>query len=475
MSLKTQTKISNGTLSIPIVYQAKPKQQAFHDSKAKYKLYIGAWRAGKTYAGCQEAINQSRFYPNNCGVIFRKDYADLRDTTMKTFFEILPSDSSEVAVWNKSEHYLKLKNGSEVYFKYLKDGTKLGSLNLGWWFIDEAEEVTEEVFIYLKGRLSLKHAECRGWLVSNPPNTDHWLYKNFEEEKSFDTATFHASTYENKEFLPDGYISSLEKLPDSWRKKYLEGQYGFTPDGDPFYQGYNEKQHKRKLTYIKNRPIYRAWDYGYHHPACSFHQFDAKGRWLILREELGSGITIERFGEYIKARCREWYPDVDEWVDYGDPAGEQKTDKSEKTSIEILASMGIFVMSRQSTYRERKEIIERKLASLIDGIPSLCIDESCKTINDGFLGGYHYPVYKKGQAFDPRRFEVPYRDGFYEHLMNSVEYFAVNMFQGAETKDDNSDVTYRTVGDMQDVRFDTGVEDRYSIRYTEAMRIGNGS
>jgi len=226
----------------------------------------------------------------------------------------------------------------------------------------------------------------------------------------------------------------------------------------------------RKFVAVLNtaKPLIRAWDYGYHHPACSIHQIDPKGRWLILKEIMGTDITIKAFGEYVKILCKELYPDA-QWEDFGDPAGEQKSDKSEKTSVEILASLGIYVTSKASTYRERKEIIERKLATLIDGMPALLVDEGCKTVIDGFLGGYHYPVRKQGQAFNPMIFEMPRKDGFYEHLINSVEYFAVNMFTGAETKEDKGDFTVKVVGDMKDVRIEYEDEDE-GARYREWQR-----
>lgn len=448
-------------MEIDINYCPKPKQSHFHTSDAKYRLYIGAWRAGKTYAGCNEALKQSILYPGNCGLIGRKDFTDLRDTTIKTFFEICPPEL--IRNYNKTEHHLTLVNGSEVLFRELKDDTGLGSLDLGWFYIDEAEEVRESVFDRLKGRLSKTSVKRQcGWLTSNPPNEDHWLYKQFEKNEDPEFATFHASTYENAEYLPRGYIESLEKLPESWRKKYLEGQYGFTPDGKPFYEGFKEALHKRQLSYTKNKPLIRSWDYGYHHPFCSIHQIDAKGRWLVLKEVMGTDITIEKFGTYMKTACKEWYPDA-EWVDYGDPAGDQKSDKNERTSVEILASMGVFVTSKPSTYRERKEIIERKLATLIDGIPALVVDEGCKLIIDGFLGGYHYRERKPGQAFNPALFETPYQDGYYEHGLNTVEYFAVNMFTGAETTEDKTEPTYRVVGDMGDIRWEEEEAGNYGI------------
>jgi len=463
--------IRDNKLFLDISYNPLPKQSLFHLSNAKYRLYIGAWRAGKTYAGCFEAYKHSFIYPNNVGIIFRKDYVDLRDTTMKTFFEIVPSE--DIINFNQSEHKVVLRNSSVIYFRHLKQGLKLGSLSIGWFFIDEAEEVTEGVFTYLKGRLSLKKTANRGWLVSNPPNKDHWLYQHFEVSNNPQYASFKASTYENEEHLPSDYIDSLKTLPLSWQRKYLEGEYGFTPDGKPFYQGFKEQLHKRQLDYDKNKTIFRVWDYGYRHPACSFHQIDVKGRWLILKEIMGTDITIEQFGNYIKVMCKDWFPEC-KFDDYGDPSGEAKTDKSEKTSVEILASMGIFVTSKQSTYRERKEIIERKLATLIDGLPSLIVNDDCKIITDGFLGGYHYPERKANQAFNPILLELPYRDGYYEHLMNTVEYFAINMFTGAETKEDTTEINIKTVGDFKDVRYEyiekTPLQEQY-LRQSQGVVV----
>src|SRR3990167_3789794 len=157
--------IENNKLTIRIDYEPLKKQEEFHQSEAKYRLYLGAWRAGKSYAGFMEAYKHSFLYPKNCGIIFRKEYTDLRDTTMQTFLNIVPQE--DIKDFNKSEHKIILRNGSEIYFRHLKDGIKLGSLSLGWFFIDEAEEIQEEIFIYLQGRLSLKNTALVGWLVSN--------------------------------------------------------------------------------------------------------------------------------------------------------------------------------------------------------------------------------------------------------------------------------------------------------------------
>jgi hypothetical protein len=429
-----QQALPKNSLQINIDYDPNPKQVLFHTSGSKYRLYIGAWRGGKSYAGCQEARKQSFLYPGNVGLIGRKDYTDLRDTTMKTFFEICPEDDPCVLSYNKTEHHLVFKNGSEIYFRELKDGAGLGSLNLGWFYIDEAEEVEETIFERLKGRLSLATAgrQC-GWLTSNPPNEDHWIYKQFELSTDPDFFTIHASTYENRQHLPIGYIEDLEKLPPSWRKKYLEGQYGFTPDGTPYYQGYVELLHKRSLTYNKNLPLQCGWDSGRRHPAFLVTQYDGK-YWRILSEILGSDIGIEQFADrQVIPLLNAKYPNQN-CIHYAGPEFMMGNDKSDFTSFQILESKGIRLNIRHSEYSLRKQLIESKINTMADGFPCLMVDPSCRIINDGFLGGYRYPSMKEGQEYGIKK-ELPFKDGFYEHLHESLQYIAVQIFQPIQRKE----------------------------------------
>ena len=427
---------SSSVLNTEIEYCPLPKQSLFNLSGAKYRLYIGAWRAGKSFAGCQEVLKQCIIYPNNCILIGRKDFTDLRDTTMKTFFEVVPEQW--IKSYNKTEHHIVLLNDSEIYFRELKDGVGLGSLNLGGFYIDEAEEIEEQIFERLKGRLSLKTAGCRGWLTSNPPNEDHWIYRQFEMSGDPDYATFHASTYENRDNLPEGYIADLEKLPPSWRKKYLEGHYGFTPDGTPYYQGYIEHFHKRPLEYNPTLPLHCGWDSGFRHPAFVVTQWDGKV-WKVLSEMLGSNTNVEQFVDtQVTPLLNNKYPNAN-LIHCAGPEFLQHNDKSDSTSAEILASKNIILNIRQSEYSLRKQLIEKKINTVIAGVPCLQVDTKCRIINDGFLGGYRYPTIKEGQAVGLNK-EIPFKDGFYEHCMNAIEYIAVQLFKPIDIKPKHQDV-----------------------------------
>lgn len=411
---------------IKINYKPLARQSQFHLSPAKYRLYIGAWRAGKSYSGCMEALKQSFLHPGNIGLIGRRDFTDLRDTTLKTFFDICPPEI--ITSYNKTEHHLVFKNGSEIYFRELKDRAGLGSLELGWFYIDEAEQIDESVFLYLKGRLSSTKTKRQcGWLTSNPPNEDHWLYRHFQEKETQDSELVHASTYENKENLPPDYIDGLEAMPPSWRKKYLEGHWGFTPDGEPYYQGYIEAVHKRNIKFDNTLPLLCGWDFGFRRPAFVTTQLTRKGQWNIFDEILGSNTTIDKFCDHqVKPLIANKYPNANV-IHFGDPACKQVNDKSESTSWQILQSKGIHIHYRQSEYRLRKEVIEAKINTLTDGLPMLAVDPSCRIVNDGFLGGYHYPKHDKTKPYNDNM-DAPFHDDFYSHIFNALEYIAVNRF-----------------------------------------------
>ena len=306
----------------------------------------------------------------------------------------------------------------------------MGSQEFGVIAVTEAHEITYQSYMALKRRCRQEGVANMILMESEAPNEDHWLAKVTNPEHPDydpDIEMWKVSTYENAKNLPIAYMGSLESMPEAWKKKYLQGEFGFIPDGEPFYQNFKEAIHKREIKPLLDKPLLLGWDYGFRHPACAITQIDAKGRWGVLRELIGTNITIEHFKEVVKEYLNLHFKSFTT-QSYGDPAGTQRNDKSEQTSEDILRQGGFNVTSTPSTYRQRKEIIEGKLSTLIDGTPALCIDPACKTIIDGFLGGYHYPMIKQGQQFTVLRTEQPYKDGFYEHIMNGLEYIAVNVF-----------------------------------------------
>lgn len=257
-----------------------PAQRRFMQSTSRELLYSGAFGAGKSRIGCEKAYLLSAKYPNNRGLICRKKYTDLRDTTMDTWFRyVCPPEHIER--YNKQEHKMVLKNGSEILFYGLDQPTKVGSLEVGWIFMDEIIEFTEADYNMLLGRLRHPIVPFHQiFAATNPGDPYHWVYKRFYleqelKEKGF-TEVLESNALENP-FTPDSYKDSLNTLKGKYHQRYVEGKW-ISFEGI-VYDCWNPAKHilprdttKYDLTGDPNNPIpddwerFRAIDFGFTNP-----------------------------------------------------------------------------------------------------------------------------------------------------------------------------------------------------------------
>ena len=207
-----------------------PKQAEFLKSDKRYKLFSGGFGAGKTLALELNVLDLLIRYPGNLGLLGRMTYQDLRDTVQKEMLQMIPP--FWIKNYNKSERRLTLFNDSELLFKHLDKVSEqeIKSLNLGFFAIDQAEQVTEPVYLALKGRLRRKDCSNQGLMSSNPAGG--WLFREFKQDNKEENLLIETSTYENKTNLPAAYIKDLENYPDSWRKQFVEGQWDAAFTGD---------------------------------------------------------------------------------------------------------------------------------------------------------------------------------------------------------------------------------------------------
>ena len=96
---------------------ANPAQRSFYYSNARNQCFSGGFNNGKTYAGCLKAFTLLSTFPKYRMCIARQTFADLKITTIQTFFKICPREL--VARYNEQDGFLELLNGSVVYFKHL--------------------------------------------------------------------------------------------------------------------------------------------------------------------------------------------------------------------------------------------------------------------------------------------------------------------------------------------------------------------
>jgi phage terminase large subunit len=285
---------------INMSYSALPKQAEFHGSNAKYRFFGGGFGNGKTSAGVAEALALSIEYPGTVGVIMRKTRPELLATTMLTFWEGGGGDPDSgdftgcpqelVKSHNKSQSKIELINGSIIYYWPLDDAKKLTNINLGWFLIDQAEEIGEEMFLMLKGRLRRKRSPRKGMLLFNPNGHD-WIWKYCVNLKMPDHELIHAKTTDNPN-LPADYIEQLMNYPEAWRRRFMDGSFDvFTgqiwPEFDP------------DVHLVNPRPLETWWeviegiDHGRRNPtAVLWAAFDDKGNCFIVDEHYQAGQRV---------------------------------------------------------------------------------------------------------------------------------------------------------------------------------------
>ena len=215
---------------------------------------------------------------------------------------------------------------------------------------------------------------------------------------------------------------------DKWEQEY-EINYNVL-HGKRFYQDFDYEKHSRLLRHNTQLRMYRGWDFGWHYPAVVFAQIDNSDRLTVLREYMGSDIALVRFAEHVLDLSEKYYPGM-KWQDFCDPAGKQSTDKAEKSSVDILRSLGIRPAMKK-TERELGFNIIRNLLIKEIKLPddtktqALLVDRvNCPVLIDGFMGGYHFPEVKDGK---PQKTD-PDGGGFYEHLQDALRYIIICLYR----------------------------------------------
>lgn len=236
------------SVTVSISYVPNEKQAEFHGLPHKYRFFVGGWGNGKTTAGCAEAFQLMIEYPGSTGLIARKTLPELKATTLKQMLHGGGGDPNAgdwtgipqelIRRHNKSDKEVWLINNSMFHYWPMDDPDKLSNLNLGWFLIDQAEEVQEEMLMMLIGRLRERKGPRKGLLLANPNGHD-WIWRRCVQLKEAypNHGLVHAKTSDNPN-LPSDYMEQFAHMPEAWRKRFFEGSWDvFTgqiwPEFDP--------------------------------------------------------------------------------------------------------------------------------------------------------------------------------------------------------------------------------------------------
>ncbi|MDR3564783.1 MAG: hypothetical protein P4N59_25590 [Negativicutes bacterium] len=233
------------------------------------------------------------------------------------------------------------------------------------------------------------------------------------------------------------YSADPDKRTDEWKAEQQRGmskamwdrEYEIKFDvitGKAWFAEFRADFHvaAEPLGPIEGRPVFRGWDYGLT-PATVFAQTTTKGQLIILYPELqswDSGITAH--GLVVRSESATYFPGWT-FIDYGDPAGNTRSQNDEKTANDILREKyGINVQPGPVAELARHEAIRHYLTTLTpDGAPMLLIDPRCTFLIRALGGGYQH------RCVADKYLDVV-ADNEYTHIVDGLGYMAA-MINGA--------------------------------------------
>ena len=197
----------------------KAYQAEYLDSTARFPCFVGGIGTGKTYMLLLKIWKFCNDYPNSLALISRKEYTDLRDSTLKDFeryFQVSIDANKEFA----------FKNGSKIMFRHAAELNVLKNINLSIAGIEQAEEFeNDEQFTFLRDRLRRDNAPIQQLCLVANANGHNWIWKKWISQPAEGYEVVTATTWDNKDNLPAAFLKDLAVMetdaPNHYRQFVL--------------------------------------------------------------------------------------------------------------------------------------------------------------------------------------------------------------------------------------------------------------
>ena len=441
-------------------------QQA-HEDDSFVRLIIGPYGSGKSTFCAHEIIRRACSMPvwhngrrRSRWAIVRNTSGELQSTTLQTWLSWF-GELGDIRKRQKPlmtyEHMFNDGKGIvelELIFIALdreEDLRKIKSLEVTGCYINELSEVPANTLAHFKGRVNRRYPS-RGFCAddywsgiicdTNPPDVDHWIYRDFETKALDSYKIFHQppglikdsdgiwqqnTECDNYNNLSHDYYTKLaEGQTEDFIKVYCLGDYGSVGFGKKVYPEFNSDIHAvSTITAIQGDPIHLGWDFGLT-PACVVLQISPRGQLRVLKEYQAEDMGIRTFAQNIVLpQLQIDFPYNKIGISRADPAGGSRdTIMDELSCIGELNSLGI------NTAAAKTNDLEPRIGSLrfymnlmIDGQPGVIVSrEGCPKLIKGFVKDY---IYRRVNVAGEERYKDEPHKNMASHTQDALQYIVM--------------------------------------------------
>jgi phage terminase large subunit len=273
---------------IALAYKPFPKQQTFHASRAKYRLFGGAAGPGKSEALLMEAILQANELGGANTLLLRRTFPELEQSLLLYFRRDVPRELYKG--FNETKHVVTWRNGSTTRFGYCQHENDVYQYQGAEFLFIGVDELTlftlrQWQFLTSRNRCAIAGAfPCMAG-ATNPGNIGHAWVKSLWIDRRPAPGMENAVAYDptDYEFIParvsdnpiyaadEAYLKTLRALPTHLRRAFLDGDWEVF--AGQYFDRFDFARHVLRAEEIDWKPWWPRWisiDWGFEHPAAAY-------------------------------------------------------------------------------------------------------------------------------------------------------------------------------------------------------------
>jgi hypothetical protein len=280
--------IADNVPKLNLPYEPFPKQQEFHASPAKYRLFGGAAGPGKSKALLMEAVMQAVEHPGANTLLLRRTFPELEQSLLLYFRRDVPRELYRS--FNESKHTVTWLNGSTTHFGYCQRENDVYQYQGAEFLFIGIDELTlftlrQWQFLTSRNRCPIPGAYPCMAGATNPGNIGHawvkslWVDKQaaagMEHPEEYDASDYHfipARVSDNPIYASDAnYLKTLRALPSHLKRAFLDGDWDVF--AGQYFDKFDYSRHVVRPEEIEWKPWWPRWisvDWGFEHPAAVY-------------------------------------------------------------------------------------------------------------------------------------------------------------------------------------------------------------
>ena len=312
-----------GRLRLKLYYDPFARQEAFHSSVKKYRLFGGAAGPGKTKALLWEAIAQALENPGCDTLLLRRTYPELESSLLAYFRRDVPRKLYKR--YHEAKHTVTWNNGSTTRFGYCRNESDVYQYQGAEFLFIGLDELTHFTlkqwqFLTSRNRCALPGSFACMAGATNPGNIGHawvkalWLDKQpppgFDRPEAYDPNDYEfirARLDDNPIYARDAaYRKTLEALPEHLRRAFLDGDWNVF--AGQYFDIFEIGRHTARAEDIRLEPWTPRWisiDWGFQHPSAVYWHAAAgtPARVVTYREFVQNNLSPRMLAQAIVERC----------------------------------------------------------------------------------------------------------------------------------------------------------------------------